>query len=432
MTNKQLFKEAIAEAKSIREAAIINAKEALEETLTPQIKSLLAQRLAEMEEEDMEENSLAEADDEKEEEATEETPEGEEEAEGGSEDEDIDVASMSADELKDLIRDIVGQMVDLDGDGDHDMDDHGMEEPAGEEAPEDMMAADEEEIDLDELLSELEASPIKEAVTFNGKKVDLNSIQIDGISKDDYPDFSDAYMTHAEYEDGTPLTDEELEQFEKENYDLTNELIHDKQLFEESNSVAEALDPQTIEMLAAALGPLVLGAGAAAIDKAMAALKGGKAGEAGKKLAAHLEAGGSAAGSATRSQMAGGTMESTDLQEALKTVETLRTELQEVNLLNAKLLYVNKIFKTGKNLSETQKANIVATFDKATSAKEAQLVYESLKATLNTSKPATSKITESRLGMASKPAGVAPKKAEIITEVSDAVKRMQKLAGIIK
>jgi len=493
MTNKQLFKEAIAEAKSIREAAIINAKEALEETLTPQIKSLLAQRLAEMEEEDMEENSLAEADDEKEEEATEETPEGEEEeAEGGSEDEDIDVASMSADELKDLIRDIVGQMVDLDGDGDHDMEDRAMEEPAGEEAPEDMMSADEEEIDLDELLRELSESEeeeytvgywyrsgpkgdekehdtvkvkatsekeaiekakkqagrgridstfkvvtnkteaIKEAVTLKGKPVNLNSIEIGGIHKDDHPDFSDAYMTHAEFEDGTPLTDEELEQFEQENYDLTNELIHDRQLFQEgSEQVAETLDPQTIEMIAAALGPLVVGAGAFAIDKAMAALKGGKAGEAGKKLAAHLEAGGQAAGSAVKSGMSKGTMESTDLQEALKTVKKLRTELQEVNLLNAKLLYVNKIFKTGKNLSEAQKANIISTFDKATSAKEAQLVYESLKTTLNTVKP-VGKITEARLGMASKSIGTPVKKVEIIAEVSDAVKRMQKLAGIIK
>ena len=35
MANKDLFKQAIAEAKSIREAAIANAKEALEETLTP-------------------------------------------------------------------------------------------------------------------------------------------------------------------------------------------------------------------------------------------------------------------------------------------------------------------------------------------------------------------------------------------------------------
>ena len=52
MANKDLFKQAIADAKSIREAAIANAKLALEESLTPQLKELLAQRLTEMEEED--------------------------------------------------------------------------------------------------------------------------------------------------------------------------------------------------------------------------------------------------------------------------------------------------------------------------------------------------------------------------------------------
>ena len=40
MANKDLFKQAIAEAKSVREAAIANAKEALEETLTPHLKDM--------------------------------------------------------------------------------------------------------------------------------------------------------------------------------------------------------------------------------------------------------------------------------------------------------------------------------------------------------------------------------------------------------
>ena len=48
MANKDLFKQAIAEAKSVREAAIANAKEALEETLTPHLKDMLAAKLQEM------------------------------------------------------------------------------------------------------------------------------------------------------------------------------------------------------------------------------------------------------------------------------------------------------------------------------------------------------------------------------------------------
>ena len=114
-----------------------------------------------------------------------------------------------------------------------------------------------------------------------------------------------------------------------------------------------------------------------------------------------------------------------EMEEALDTIQTLRNELNEVNLLNAKLLYVNKIFKA-KNLSESQKLQVIASFDKATTAKEAKVVYESLNATL-TANTAKRQIKES-LGFASKAAGVAPKKA--IVESNDVIARMQKLANI--
>ena len=116
-----------------------------------------------------------------------------------------------------------------------------------------------------------------------------------------------------------------------------------------------------------------------------------------------------------------------EMKEALDVINTLRAELNEVNLLNAKLLYVNKIFKA-KNLSESQKLKVIASFDKATTAKEAKVVYESLNATLTATAP-KKQIKES-LGFASKAAGVAPKKA--IVESNDVITRMQKLANIIK
>lgn len=105
--------------------------------------------------------------------------------------------------------------------------------------------------------------------------------------------------------------------------------------------------------------------------------------------------------------------------------------LQEVNLLNAKLLYVNKVLKENKNLSDSQVANVISTFDKAATVKEAKLVYESLSTTFQ--KGVKAQVAESRVrGIASKSTGVAAKAPEVIAEVSDAVKRMQKLAGIIK
>ena len=115
-----------------------------------------------------------------------------------------------------------------------------------------------------------------------------------------------------------------------------------------------------------------------------------------------------------------------ELQLALEAVDTLRQELQEVNLLNAKLLYVNKLFKA-KNLTESQKIKVVQAFDKAESAKEAKLVYESLNETF-TAKVEKAQIKES-LGFASKAAGVAEKSQQIV-ESNQWIARMQKLANI--
>ena len=44
----------------------------------------------------------------------------------------------------------------------------------------------------------------------NGKKV--VNVEVDGVDTRDYPDYCDAYFSYAEYEDGTKLTDEELDE----------------------------------------------------------------------------------------------------------------------------------------------------------------------------------------------------------------------------
>jgi len=119
-----------------------------------------------------------------------------------------------------------------------------------------------------------------------------------------------------------------------------------------------------------------------------------------------------------------------EMKEAIDTINTLRSELQEINLLNAKLLFVNKIF-SAKNLTESQKVKVIASFDKATTPKQAKELYESIQSsTIGASKK--SQIKES-LGFASKAAGVAPKNsANSIVESNDVIARMQKLANIIK
>ena len=109
-------------------------------------------------------------------------------------------------------------------------------------------------------------------------------------------------------------------------------------------------------------------------------------------------------------------------------IDVIKEQLEDLNLFNAKLLYVNKIFKA-QNLTESQKVNVIAAFDKAETVKEVKLVFETVSENMVTVRPAT--IKESKLGMASKATGTTAKKPEVISEVSDAVRRMQHLAGII-
>ena len=114
-----------------------------------------------------------------------------------------------------------------------------------------------------------------------------------------------------------------------------------------------------------------------------------------------------------------------ELKEAVKTIENLRTELNEINLFSAKLLYVNKIFKA-KNLNESQKTKVINAFDRAVSVKEVENTYKTLLESLTAETKKTS-LKES-VGFASKPIGNAP--ARPIVEADAFVSRWQTLAGI--
>ena len=116
-----------------------------------------------------------------------------------------------------------------------------------------------------------------------------------------------------------------------------------------------------------------------------------------------------------------------ELEEAMSTISQLRSELNEVNLLNAKLLYVNKLFKS-KNLTEAQKVKVINAFDRAESVKETKNIFETLQESLTVTQAKKNPIKES-LSFASKPAGVADRKP--IVENNEFIARMQKLAGII-
>ena len=114
-----------------------------------------------------------------------------------------------------------------------------------------------------------------------------------------------------------------------------------------------------------------------------------------------------------------------DLKEAVKTIKTLKAELNEMNLFNAKMLYVNKIFKA-KNLNEAQKTRVINAFDRTTSVKEVENTYKTL---LESVSEVTKKSSlKESVGFASKPIGSAP--ARPIVEADAFVTRWQQLAGI--
>jgi hypothetical protein len=319
-TNRDLLKEAIADAKSVKETAIANAKAALEEAFTPYLKEKLSAKLQEMEEEEtkmegmyedeaeetMKENEsmdeisldelLAELEGEEMEESIFEAKEEEEEEESEEEEsEEMSIEDMDEDDLKSFIEDVIKDMVSAG------------ELEAGHEGMENEEGAEEEEVGEEEELDEM---------------VDLDEL----LAEEDM--------------DEEIGLDELLAELESENVyeeDVKNEMQE-------------------------------------------------------------------------------------ELEEAYDAIRTLKSELNEINLLNAKLLYTNKIFRN-KSLTESQKVKVLTAFDKATSKKEAQLVYETLLENLKT--PVKKSPIQESLGSASKALGTA--KSKPIIE-NDAFSRMRELA----
>ena len=64
-------------------------------------------------------------------------------------------------------------------------------------------------------------------IAFQGRMIDRGSIELDDVHSWDYPDFSDAYISYATFTDGTPLGDDELDQFNDQYGDLVHELAYD-------------------------------------------------------------------------------------------------------------------------------------------------------------------------------------------------------------
>ena len=116
-----------------------------------------------------------------------------------------------------------------------------------------------------------------------------------------------------------------------------------------------------------------------------------------------------------------------ELEEAYKTVKKLTSIINEVNLLNAKLLYTNKLFRNFE-LNESQKMKVIENFDRAGNTREVKLVFSTLAESFN--RPTTKKrvVKES---YASKPVRTTAPKTQVLNEGFELANRWKKLAGLL-
>ena len=360
MANSKLLKEAIADAKAVRETAIANAKIALEEAFTPRLQSILSKKLqAEMEEEDEEpmeemdssgigagdnEEPSAEASDAhtelgpETEEETAEVGDELEEGEGSIEDPtNADDASISEEE--DMEMDLEEEM------------------------------EDEDELDLESIIRELE------------------------MGMEDEEEVSEEEM-----EDSEEVSEEEGEEEVHEDEDEMEDDLEADMEAEEEDEMDDEID----------LDEILREMGYGDDEEVEEGYHEGDEEESMDEKYHEMEQ---------------------DLEEAYATIKTLQGTINEVNLLNAKLLYANRLFR-GYNLTNEQKSKVVENLDRTTSVREVKLVYATLAESMNftgTEKKTKKVVAEAASKVVS---STAPKK-EIISESTNALaERFKQLANI--
>ena len=433
MANRDILKEAIADAKSIKEAAIANAKVALEEAFTPYLKEKLSAKLAEIDAMDEEMDEAKEMDEMKKSEMDEmkdmdESKDKMYEDENMDEMKDMDEMKKSMDEMD--LDELLRELEDMDEYMDEEMDetmDEVINDPKGPGAHGNIAPTAQNDTDLNEA-KEGEEEESEEDV----------EIDIENMSEEDLKSFIESVIADmvkaGELEAGHEgMEDEEgaEEESEEEEEVSIDELMHDINEAKKATFTVPANDADDLDDEAKYFKSLLKKA------KIDATVKAGigeleitvDSSDEAKAKQAVEDAGYSLDEAKMKEEM---NKMKKELEEAYEALAKVKSEINEVNLLNSKLLYLNKVFKA-KNLTESQKVKVLAAFDKATSKKEAQLVYETVMESLNNTNTTKRPVTESVRGMASKViSGTNNSTKQPIIEVNAAFERMQKLAGIKK
>ena len=368
-----LLKDAIADAKAVRETALENAKIALEEAFTPRLQSMLSKKIqSEIEDED----DIEERDDE------DEDPEERMDLKAGDEDPSDDHSEEDMDEIEDDEDDEpkmdMESVIEIDGvkyapvvseEEDEDHDEEEMEES--------------DDFDLDEILKELEEEEDEDDEMDESKEDEVTEGEHEDDDKEDVDEEVDATT-------GIGSSDNK-----KGSADKSSGIgSKDKAKFE-SVEVTEEKDEDDMDE-------------DIDLEEIVKALSEEEDEEEKKDENSKLQS---------------------ELEEHRNVVKYLRSKLNEVNLLNAKLLFTNKLFRS-HGLSNDQKMKVVETFDRAHNLREVKLVYSTLAESFG-SKQTKTEIKESK-GSASKPvASTKSEKQEVIAEGHEMRDRFKKLAGIL-
>ena len=381
-TNRDLLKEAIADAKSVRETAIANAKLALEEAFTPHLKSMLAAKLEEMDKDD-------EVKEEKEDKV-----------------EEMDASSFerknspAGDSLKDLAPKKVGQST-------------------VQEEKEEV----DEEIDLDELLAELEDSKEIDEAKKDDDKEDVKENARTDAEEEGFLDGKEDEKEDMEDKDDEEIDLEDMSEDDLKGFieDVIKDMVADGEIEPGDEFVEDEVEVEDVEDIEVEDDVDV----DVEIDEA-------KKEELDERSRVKGEKGpGNEDGDKDDTKIEKETEKmrfKEELEDAIAQVNELKAELNEVNLLNAKLLYTNKIFKA-KNLTESKKVKVLKAFDKAKDVRQAKTIFETLSEGLLDKSPINESIKK---GAASKASGLEPKAAkQPIIESNDVYNRMRKLAGLL-
>ena len=366
-----LLKEAIADAKAVRETALENAKMALEEAFTPKLQSMLSKKIQmEMDDED-EKKDEAMHDDEK-----------VDEAEHEDDVEERAKMARDGDELEER--------------GDEDLEERGDDdlEERGDDEKKDEGIIEIDGVKYAPVVSEEDEDEMEEEMEDEEDEVDENAdLDLEAVIKE--------------------LEAEINEEDEDEKKD---EAMHDDEDKVEENDVSSDIGKSDNKVNKKAGDSTDIGKDGKAklsedidedidLDEVLKALSEEEEEDEKKDEVAELKA---------------------NLDEHRSVIEELRGKLNEVNLLNAKLLFTNKLFRK-YGLNNDQKMKVVEQFDRASNLREVKLVYSTLGESFGARK---NEINESK-GSASKPVASTKSEKEVITESSDLRDRFKKLANLV-